>query len=115
MPFSAARLPPRRYPRQPVLPGMAALGAVFLLLAACGRTAADASRGPGLRVAAHQEADDVVAAQAGTILLVNDAATANPALMESPLQIPPGFDRRARTVRLAPGFSISLLAAGLSA
>lgn len=54
-----------------------------------------------------------VAAQASGPLIANDAATANPELVATDLQIPTGFDVQARKVNLPKGFAISLLAAGI--
>lgn len=48
------------------------------------------------------------------VLLVNDRTTANPKLVTQPLDIPDGFHFPAHDVALPPGFSISLLAAGLA-
>jgi glucose/arabinose dehydrogenase len=100
-------------------PLLAVLGAVCLLLAACGGTAAAAPL-PAAQV--QDEAPDVgapdeaeaAAEPTGTVLLVDDAATANPELVEAPLEAPPGFGARPRTVRLPRGFSIALLATGLA-
>ena len=57
----------------------------------------------------------VVAAQTDTPLLVDDAAAANPDLVPVALAVPEGFAVDPRTLALPPGFSISLLAAGLNA
>src|SRR3954468_24918795 len=60
-------------------------------------------------------ARSVAAAQdsTGNLLLVNDVQTANAALQPVPLMAPAGFSDRGNSVNLVPGFSISLLAAGL--
>ncbi|MBA3414113.1 MAG: PQQ-dependent sugar dehydrogenase [Chloroflexia bacterium] len=56
-----------------------------------------------------------VALGQGEPLLVDDAATANPELAETELQVPDGFAVDPATLRLPDGFSISVLAAGLQA
>ena len=55
----------------------------------------------------------VLAQSADGTLVVDDAAAANPDLVPTQLQVPAGFDVQPRTVYLPPGFSISVLAAGL--
>ncbi|HEX5414263.1 MAG TPA: PQQ-dependent sugar dehydrogenase [Chloroflexota bacterium] len=48
-----------------------------------------------------------------TTLVSNDQTTTNPNLVQAPLRVPSGFRFSAHAVALPPGFSISLLAAGL--
>jgi glucose/arabinose dehydrogenase len=105
-------------------PLLALLGAGALLIAEHDRAAA-AGAVPAL-VAQVEEAPeagapseaagptDQAAEPTGTVLLVDDAAAANPELVEAPLEVPPGFDGQPRTVRLPRGFSVSLVAAGLA-
>jgi glucose/arabinose dehydrogenase len=50
----------------------------------------------------------------GTVLLVDDRATANSKLVATRLVVPDGFRFPSETVRLPEGFSISLLAGGLA-
>src|SRR6478672_7278674 len=54
------------------------------------------------------------AAGSGPTLLADDAAAANPELVATQLQVPAGFNQPTQSLRLPAGFSISLLAAGLS-
>lgn len=54
------------------------------------------------------------ATPAGPPLIVNDAEAANPSLVGTQLQVPAGFNVAPHTVQLPPGFSISVLAAGLN-
>jgi glucose/arabinose dehydrogenase len=54
-----------------------------------------------------------VSAQEGPALLVNDAETANPDLVEVPVADPAGFGVSGQTLRVPPGYSVSVVAAGL--
>ena len=54
-----------------------------------------------------------VTSAGGSVLLSNDRTTANPNLVATALETPPGFHFAEQNVSLPPGFSISLLAAGL--
>ncbi len=49
----------------------------------------------------------------GTVFVVNEAATANPNLVPTRLMVPPGLPERDATLQMPPGFTISVLAAGL--
>ncbi len=56
-----------------------------------------------------------VHAQAEQSFVVDDAATANPDLIETELVVPDGFDVEPQTLQVPEGFTISVLAAGLIA
>ncbi len=81
-------------------------GSLGLILLAAGVFA------PALAQQADTPAEDPPAA-ATPLNAFNDVA-ANPALVATVLQVPPGFAGHSRSVALPAGFSISLLAAGLS-
>lgn len=55
----------------------------------------------------------VVSAQAGPVLIVDDAQTANPELVEVAVADPAGFGVSGRTLRVPPGYTVSVVAAGL--
>src|SRR5918998_2260374 len=55
----------------------------------------------------------VVSAQEGPALLVDDAQTANPELVEVAVADPLGFGVSRQTLQVAPGFTVSVVAAGL--
>jgi glucose/arabinose dehydrogenase len=55
----------------------------------------------------------VVSAKEGPVLLVDDAATANPDLVEVAVADPLGFGVSGRTLRVPSGYSVSVVAAGL--
>jgi glucose/arabinose dehydrogenase len=55
----------------------------------------------------------VASAQEGPALLVDDAETANPALVEVAVADPLGFGISGRTLRIPPGYSVSVVASGL--
>jgi len=55
----------------------------------------------------------VVLAQEGTALLVDDAETANPELVEVALADPLGFGASWRTLQVPPGFTVSVVGSGL--
>src|SRR5215208_732570 len=55
----------------------------------------------------------VVLAQEGSALLVDDAETANPELVEVAVADPLGFGISGRTLRIPPGYSVSVVASGL--
>ena len=55
----------------------------------------------------------VVSAQEGPALLVDDAETANPELVEVAVADPLGFGVSGQTLRVPPGYSVSVVAAGL--
>ena len=55
----------------------------------------------------------VVLAQEGTALLVDDAETANPELVEVALSDPLGFGASWRTLQVPPGFTVSVVGSGL--
>jgi glucose/arabinose dehydrogenase len=55
----------------------------------------------------------VVAAQEGPALLVDDAVTANPDLVEVTVADPQGFGVSGQALRVAPGYTVSVVAAGL--
>jgi glucose/arabinose dehydrogenase len=55
----------------------------------------------------------VVSAQAGPVLVVDDAQTANPELVEVAVADPAGFGVAGRTLWVLPGYSVSVVAAGL--
>src|SRR5215216_2874520 len=55
----------------------------------------------------------VVLAQEGTALLVDDAETANPELVEVALADPLGFGASWRTLQVPPGFTVSVAGSGL--
>ena len=55
----------------------------------------------------------VVSAQEGPALLVDDAETANPELIEVAVADPLGFGVSGRTLRVPPGYSVSVVAGGL--
>src|SRR5215207_243914 len=56
----------------------------------------------------------VVSAQERPALLVDDAATANPDLIEVAVADPQGLGVSGRTLQVPPGYSVSVVAAGLS-
>ncbi len=66
-----------------------------------------------IRVAMASAAQDGSLDGIGTAFVTNDAATANPALVPTQLIVPPGLPELDQIVNLPPGFTISLLAAGL--
>jgi len=55
----------------------------------------------------------VVAAQEGPALVVDDAETANPELLEVELGDPAGFGVSGQVLEIQPGYTISAVAAGL--
>ena len=55
----------------------------------------------------------VASAQDGPALLVDDAETANPELVEVAVADPLGFGVSGRTLRVPPGYSVSVVASGL--
>ena len=55
----------------------------------------------------------VVSAQEGPALLVDDAETANPELVEVAVADPLGFGVSGRTLRVPPGYSVSVVGGGL--
>jgi glucose/arabinose dehydrogenase len=55
----------------------------------------------------------VVSAQEGPALIVDDAETANPELVEVAVADPAGFGVSGLTLRVPPGYSVSVVAAGL--
>ena len=55
----------------------------------------------------------VASAQEGPALLVDDAETANPELVEVAVADPLGFGVSGRTLRVPPGYSVSVVASGL--
>jgi glucose/arabinose dehydrogenase len=55
----------------------------------------------------------VVSAQEGPALIVDDAQTANPELVEVAVADPAGFGVSGRTLRVPPGYTVSVVAAGL--
>ena len=55
----------------------------------------------------------VVLAQEGTALLIDDAETANPELVEVALSDPLGFGASWRTLQVPPGFTVSVVGSGL--
>jgi glucose/arabinose dehydrogenase len=55
----------------------------------------------------------VVSAQGGTALLVDDAGTANPELVEVAVTDPQGFGASGQTLRVPPGYSVSVVGGGL--
>src|SRR5215207_10136979 len=55
----------------------------------------------------------VVSAQEGPPLIVDDAQTANPELVEVAVADPAGFGVSGRTLRVPPGYTVSVVAAGL--
>jgi glucose/arabinose dehydrogenase len=55
----------------------------------------------------------VVSAQEGPVLAVDDAATANPELVEVEVADPAGFGVSGLTLRVPPGYGVSVVAAGL--
>src|SRR5215212_10714128 len=55
----------------------------------------------------------VASAQEGTALLVDDAETANPELVEVALADPLGFGASWRTLQVPPGFTVSVVGSGL--
>ena len=55
----------------------------------------------------------VVSAQEGPVLAVDDAATANPELVEVEVADPAGFGVSGLTLRVPPGYTVSVIAAGL--
>ena len=55
----------------------------------------------------------IVSAQAGPVLIVDDAQTANPELVEVAVADPTGFGVSGRTLRVPPGYTVSVVAAGL--
>ncbi len=67
----------------------------------------------GIRAQVAAAAPDGTSTSIGTAFVTDDAAVANPALAPAQLLVPPGFPQVDQTVKLPPGFSISLLAAGL--
>src|SRR5215207_3528782 len=57
--------------------------------------------------------NSVVSAQEGPVLAVDDAATANPELVEVEVADPAGFGVSGLTLRVPPGYTVSVIAAGL--
>src|SRR5687767_7960058 len=55
----------------------------------------------------------VVSAQEGPALLVDDAATANPDLVEVEVADPAGFGVSGQTLQVPPGFTVSVAGSGL--
>src|SRR5688500_6364470 len=55
----------------------------------------------------------VSAHQAGPVLIADDAQTANPDLVEVAVADPAGFGVSGRTLRVPPGYTVSIVAAGL--
>src|SRR5918993_1056957 len=55
----------------------------------------------------------IVSAQAGPALIVDDAQTANPELVEVAVADPAGFGVSGRTLWVPPGYTVSVVAAGL--
>jgi glucose/arabinose dehydrogenase len=55
----------------------------------------------------------VVSAQGGTALLVDDVGTANPELVEVAVTDPQGFGASGQTLRVPPGYSVSVVGGGL--
>src|SRR5215212_3406731 len=55
----------------------------------------------------------VVSAQQGPVLLVDDAETANPDLVEVSVADPLGFGFSGKTLRVPPGYSVSIVGGGL--
>jgi glucose/arabinose dehydrogenase len=55
----------------------------------------------------------VVSAQEGPVLLVDDAETANPELVEVEVADPAGFGVSGQTLQIPPGYTVSVVAAGL--
>jgi glucose/arabinose dehydrogenase len=55
----------------------------------------------------------VVSAQQGPVLLVDDAETANPELVEVVVADPLGFGISGKTLQVPPGYAVSVVAAGL--
>src|SRR5918993_6117726 len=55
----------------------------------------------------------IVSAQAGPALIVDDAQTANPELVEVAVADPAGFGVSGRSLRVPPGYTVSVVAAGL--
>jgi glucose/arabinose dehydrogenase len=55
----------------------------------------------------------VVSAQEGPTLLVDDAETANPELVEVAVADPAGFGVTGQTLQIPPGYTVSVVAAGL--
>ena len=80
------------------------------------RRLAGIAAGLGLLIAgAAPFTDDhpVVSAQEGPVLAVDDAATANPELVEVEVADPAGFGVSGLTLRVPPGYTVSVVAAGL--
>src|SRR5215217_6331426 len=55
----------------------------------------------------------IASAQVGPALLVDDAATANPDLVEVEVADPAGFGVSGQTLQVPPGYAVSVVAAGL--
>src|SRR5215212_8022617 len=55
----------------------------------------------------------IATAQDGPALVVDDAATANPELVEVEVADPADFDVSGTTLQVPPGYSVSVVAAGL--
>src|SRR3712207_8306520 len=55
----------------------------------------------------------LIAAQEGPILLVDDAETANPELVDVAVADPLGFGVSGQTLRVPPGYSVSVVGGGL--
>jgi glucose/arabinose dehydrogenase len=55
----------------------------------------------------------VVAAQEGRVLLVDDAETGNPELVDAAVADPSGFGVSGQMLRVPPGYAVSVVAAGL--
>ncbi len=85
------------------------LAVTMALAAACSGTAARPST--STRAVARLGAETPAPAP----LVVNDAASVNPALAPAPVANPAGLAFGAHSVNLPPGFSISVVAAGLAA
>ncbi len=90
------------------------LTAVVLIAASCSTTRplSDAARAQE-EPSPPAEAAAPDTAPTGTLLLADDAASANPALVPVPFQAADGLSALRQTVSLPPGFSISVLATGL--
>src|SRR5688572_25578307 len=55
----------------------------------------------------------IAAAQDGPALVVDDAATANPELVEVEVGDPAGFGVSGQTLQVPPGYAVTVVAAGL--
>jgi hypothetical protein len=55
----------------------------------------------------------VVSAQQGPVLLVDDAETTNPELVEVSVADPLGFGFSGKTLRVPPGYPVSIVGGGL--